>query len=175
MQETAIKSLENKFPAFYQKFSNDIVDVVDMRGILSAQIKPESVKELIRFLKEQNTPRFEMMMDLFGMDYLKYEPEQPERFAVVYNLYSVTAHEHLFLKAFLPENKPEIDSLCDVYKAANWFEREAWDLFGIRFKGHPNLTRILCHNDFVGHPLRKDYPADRYQRLKAAVTSEGLS
>jgi NADH:ubiquinone oxidoreductase subunit C len=73
------------------------------------------------------------------------------------------------VKVYLSEDKPEVDSIHDLYKMVNWFEREAWDMFGIVFKGHPNLIRILCHNDFVGHPLRKDYPAEQYQRLKNAA------
>jgi len=166
--------LENKFPGFFQKFGSEVQNVVLMREDLMVHLRPEKIREVIHFLKTESLPRFEIMMDLFAMDYLKFEPEQPERFAVIYNLYSLTGNIHLHLKVFLNEDKPEIDSICEVYKAANWFEREAWDLFGIQFKGHPNLTRILCHNEFVGHPLRKDYPADRFQRLKAAVTSEGI-
>ena len=114
------------------------------------------------------------MMDLFSMDYLKWEPPTPERYAIIYNLYSPPLHERLFVKVYLPETDPQVDSIHDLYKAANWFEREAWDLFGIVFRGHPNLIRILCHSDFEGHPMRKDYPSDKYQRLKSAINSTGL-
>lgn len=174
MPETAIKSLESKHPSFFNRFREEIVDADDFRQDLTVQVRPGRIRDVIRFLKTENSVKFEIMMDLFAMDYLKFEPEHPERYAVVYNLYSITSHDRLFLKAYLPEEKPQIDSICEVYKAANWFEREAFDLFGIQFQGHPNLIRILCHHEFVGHPLRKDYPADRYQQLKTALPSEGL-
>jgi NADH:ubiquinone oxidoreductase subunit C len=113
-------------------------------------------------------------MDLFANDYLKYQPEKPERFAVVYNLYAMNTQERLLVKSWVPEGECEIESIHDLYAAANWFEREAWDLYGVVFKNHPNLQRILCHTEFEGHPLRKDYPADKYQRLKVAAPSTGF-
>jgi len=170
--------LKNKFPSiadsWIEKFGSSILAITDYRGDLCVQIDPKSLREMVKFLKDNSTMPFSMMMDIFGMDYLKYEPEQPERFAVIYNLYSILHHRRVFLKAYLPENNPEIDSLHDIFKMANWFEREAWDLFGIVFKGHPFLVRILCHQDFVGHPLRKDYPSDQYQRLKTAAPESGF-
>lgn len=176
MPETAIKSLESRLSPFVQKFQTDILHVDPRDQIVT--VAASKIREVIGFLKKDCKPTFEIMMDLFAMDYLKFEAGDdmfvPERYAVVYNLYSISSHERIILKAYLPEDNPEIDSICDLYRAANWFEREAWDLFGIKFKGHPNLTRILCHQEFVGHPMRKDYPADQYQRLKNAAPSEGL-
>ncbi len=174
MQETATSYLASKLPALANRFGKQILSVDDFRGDLSFVVEAGSVKEIIRFLKEESSLKFEMMLDLFGMDYSKTKQEASERFAVVYILYSFQLKLHVRLKAFLPETKPEIDSIHDVYKAANWFEREAWDLFGITFQGHPNLVRILCHTDFVGHPMRKDYPSDRYQRLKESLPSTGI-
>ncbi len=149
-------------------FASAIVKKTEFRGELTYEILPGRNREIIRGAKENG---FNLLADLFAMDYDRYPVETPERFAVIYNLYSLATTERIFLKAFLPEDKPEIDSIHDLYKAVNWFEREAWDLFGIVFKGHPNLVRILCHNEFQGHPLRKDYPANGFQQLKNAINS----
>ncbi len=167
-------NLSLKYPAFVEKFKSEIVAEEYLRKDLTVIVKPEKIREILTFLKKDASTKFEMLMDLFAMDYLKFRPETPERFAVIYILYSMTTHKHLRIKTYLPESKPEIDSIHDIYKAANWNEREAWDMFGVVFKNHPNLIRILCHNDFVGHPMRKDYPSDGYQRLKNASSSSGF-
>lgn len=174
MHETDISSLKSKYPLFAERFSDAFVAVEEFRGDRTVVVKPERLREVLQFLKSEAGYQFEMLMDLLGIDYLKFEPLTPERYAVIYNLYSLQSHERLRLKVFVSEEKPEIDSIHDIFAAANWFERETWDLFGITFKGHPNLVRILCHHDFVGHPLRKDYPSDKYQRLKTAAPSSGF-
>jgi len=174
VQETATKLLENKLPALLSHFAGECVDATDFRGDLCVVVRPGRIRDVIAFLKASPELPFEILMDLFAMDYLKSKEPPPERFAVVYQLYSVSRGRRVRLKAYLPEARPEIDSIHDVYKAANWFEREAWDLFGVDFRGHPSLVRILCHNEFVGHALRKDYPADRYQRLRSVSPSSGI-
>jgi len=167
--ETATNLIENKLPALLQNFKEELEGATDHRGDLEVVVKAGRIREIIRFLKHDLG--FNMMMDLFGMDYLKWDPPTPERFAVIYNLYQMTTKRRVRVKVYLSEVNPEIDSLHDIFKMANWFEREAWDMYGIVFKGHPNLVRILCHGEFVGHPMRKDYPADQYQRLKNAAPS----
>jgi NADH-quinone oxidoreductase subunit C len=164
--------LENKIPGFAEEFAKEILQVEDYRGDLSIVVRPDSIRKLVMGLKQKFG--FEVLMDLFAMDYLKWDPPTPERFAVIYNFYSLSKKRRVRLKVFLNEEKPEIDSAHDLYASANWFEREAWDLFGINFKGHPHLKRILCHDDFEGHPLRKDYPSDGYQRLKSAIPAAGI-
>jgi len=151
-----------------------ILAVEEFKGETTITLRKESVRAVIQFLKNDPSLRFDVMMDLFAMDYLKYNSPQPERYAVIYYLVSLLQTRRLRIKVFVSEEDAVVDSIHDIYKAANWFEREAWDLYGIVFQGHPNLVRILCHNEFVGHPLRKDYPSDQYQRLKAAMPSEGL-
>lgn len=171
MQEIDI-NLKSKFSLLFEKFGDKILGNEGICGDTRFIVSPEANREVIAFLKEKY--EFNIMMDIVGMDYLKFVPEQPERFAVVYILYSLKRKEHLHIKCFVNEDKCEIASIWDIYKAANWFEREAWDMFGIVFKGHPNLQRILCHADFVGYPLRKDYPSDQYQRLKSPAPSTGF-
>jgi NADH:ubiquinone oxidoreductase subunit C len=87
------------------------------------------------------------------------------RFAVVYHLYSLGTGKRVRVKTGVPEDDPVVDTAVDVWKSTDWFEREVYDMFGIRFEGHPNMKRILCHRDFQGHPLRKDYPADLRWKL----------
>src|SRR5262245_28321014 len=112
-------------------------------------------------------------MDLAGSDRIGWPPkDRSERFEVVYQLYSLWNGWRLRLLVPVPESDPRLDSVHDLWKAANWAEREAWDMFGIRFDGHPNLKRILCHHQFVGHPLRKDYDRTRGQWCSELETLE---
>ena len=118
-----------------------------------------SLAELARDLRDHPETRFDLLLDLCGADY----PDREERFEAIYHLYSIPRGERLRLKVPVGEADPVLPSLIPVWKAANWFEREAFDMFGLRFEGHPNLSRILCHEGFQGHPLRKDYdPARRW-------------
>ena len=169
MTEIDTKSLDNCLPNLPSLVQQEILGVEEFRGDFTVVVRPEKLREVISYLKNDPNFRFDVMMDLFAMDYLKMDPPQAGRYAVIYLLTSLFQSKRVRLKVFLDEVHPEVDSIHDIYKAANWFEREAWDLYGIHFKGHPNLTRILCHGDFEGHPLRKDYPSDKYQRLKAAI------
>ena len=112
-------------------------------------VKSHSVLEVTREIAKQ----FPFLMDVCGVDW----PERAERFDVVYHFANPEEKRRLRVKAHVADGGA-VPSVTSVYKGANWFEREAFDLFGVRFDGHPNLRRILCHEDFVGHPLRKDYP-----------------
>lgn len=119
----------------------------------------EKLLETCRDLKSKQ--KYNFLMDLCGVDYLGKERD---RFEVVYHLSSFgDSNKRLRLKVKVPENDPVVDSVTSIWRSANWFERECYDLFGIKFSGHPNLTRILLYEGFVGHPLRKDYPIDRRQ------------
>ena len=94
---------------------------------------------------------------------------EPARFVVVYHLFSLPLKHRLRLQVPVEEADPEVDSLTPLWAGADWLEREVWDMFGIRFRGHPNLKRILMYKEFVGHPLRKDYPVNRRQPLIGPV------
>lgn len=115
----------------------------------------------LQTLREHPELCFDMLSDLTAVDYLGRVP----RFEVIYQLYSVTHNHRLRVKVPVTEEDPVVPSATAVWKAANWAEREVWDMFGIRFTGHPDLRRILMYPEFVGHPLRKDYPVDRRQPL----------
>jgi NADH-quinone oxidoreductase subunit C len=112
-------------------------------------------------LKVEPAEAFEMLTDLCAVDLLPATP----RFEVVYHLYSVEKNHRLRIKARVPEDDPRIASLCELWASANWMEREVFDLYGIRFDGHPDLRRILLYDEFEGHPLRKDYAKERRQPL----------
>jgi len=124
----------------------------DRFGELTVEIAPENVVDACRFLKHER--QFERLSTVTAVD--RY-PSQP-RFEVVYHLQSIARKERLRLKCRLSGDKPEIDSATAVWRSANWFEREVFDLFGIRFRNHPDLRRIMMPEGWEGHPLRKDYP-----------------
>jgi NADH-quinone oxidoreductase subunit C len=122
------------------------------RGELTLEITPERIVEVCRFLKEDQ--KFVRVSTVTAVDWY---PEEP-RFDVVYHLHSPERNERLRLKCHLPGENPEIDSVTVVWRGANWYERETFDLFGIIFRNHPNLKRIMLPENWEGHPLRKDYP-----------------
>lgn len=134
----------------------DVITAID--GVPTIQLEPFAITEALDVLR-RNPPDapFDMLTDLTAVDWLDY-PEVGERFEVVYHLCSTAANRRVRLKCRLPELNPRIKSAVSVYKGAEWMEREVWDLFGIRFDGHPDLRRIMMWEDYEGHPLRKDYP-----------------
>ena len=121
------------------------------RGELTLEIAREKIVSVCGFLKYDR--KFVRLSTVTGVDWYPAEP----RFEVVYHLHSVEANERLRLKCRLAGNDAEIDSVTEVWRGANWFERETFDLFGIRFRNHPDLRRIMLPDDWEGHPLRKDY------------------
>src|ERR1043165_9583670 len=135
----------------------------DWRGDLSITVDRSAWVEACTLLRDHPELDFKLFLDLCGVDYLD---ERQDRFEVVFHAYSVTHKHHVRLKAAVPEGDASIDTITGVYKGASWFEREAWDLYGITFNGHPNLVRILTHKDFVGHGMRKHYPTARRHILK---------
>ncbi len=126
----------------------------------------DDIVPVLRFLRE--TGKFDFLMDLTAVDYLTLMAGRQKRFSVIYHLYSSRTQNRLRLSAAVGEGEA-IESVVGVWPSANWFEREVYDMYGIRFQGHPNLTRILTHHEFVGHPLRKDYDADKQQHCSSAL------
>lgn len=128
---------------------------------VTVECKPSVLVEVATQLRDNPALRFEQLIDLCGIDYSEYGDGtwQGARFAVVYHLLSITHNERLRLRAFASDGDfPVLATVIPVWPAANWFEREAFDLFGIMFDGHPDLRRILTDYGFVGHPFRKDFP-----------------
>jgi len=134
---------------------------VERLNELTIEVKPSDYKGLAFKLRDHPELRFEQLIDLCGMDYLTYgdRPRQGPRFAVVVHFLSIKNNWRLRLRTFCPDDEfPVLDSLVDLWPAASWFEREAFDLFGIVFDGHADLRRILTDYGFAGHPFRKDFP-----------------
>ncbi len=138
-----------------------LVNRTEARGELTIVVGASDVRRVSETLRDAPGLRFDTLIDLCGLDYGRYGAGawDTARFAVVYHLLSVELNQRLRLRVFAPEEDvPVLDSVTSVWAAANWYEREAFDLFGIVFTGHPDLRRILTDYGFVGHPFRKDFP-----------------
>lgn len=141
-----------------QQFSDNILDMTAQFGDDIILIKKEALLDIVNFLK--NDPyAFTMLLDLTCVDYMGEE----ERYEMVYHLFSLSHKLRLRFKTRLHENESKIDSLTLIFKNANWLEREAYDMFGVHFSGHPYLRRLFMYDGFEGHPLRKDYPLRKQQ------------
>jgi NADH-quinone oxidoreductase subunit C len=140
-----------------------ILETHEHVGDATVVIVREAALILFEALRDRPELAFNFLMDVTAVDFLGRNP----RFEVVYHLYSMTHNQRLRVKIRVTEQDDWVHSLVGLWKSANWMEREAWDMFGIRFVGHPDLRRILLYEEFVGHPLRKDYPFDKRQPLTA--------
>lgn len=152
-----------------EQFGEAIIDVSHFRGDDTAVVHCSQIVPVCRWLKETPGIECNMLMDLCAVDYLQ-QAARHERFEVVYHLYSTTRHHRVRLKVRVGDSDPVVDSVTSVWIGADWFEREAFDLFGIRFTGHPNLKRLLTFEEFEGHPLRKDYPVNRRPKIPTPET-----
>jgi NADH-quinone oxidoreductase subunit C len=150
------------------KHPNLVVEASELSGEACVTAKKDGLRALAQSLKTDPDFRFNMLMDLFAVDYLHWE-EKAVRFEVVYNLFSLEKNHRLFVKVAVDERDASLDSVTPVWGSADWFERETWDMMGIRFNGHPNMKRILMYEGFEGHALRKDYPYNRRQPLVGPV------
>ena len=167
------------------KLQDAVQRLPSLPGDLAYEVKPEALLTVCRALRDAPELRFELLMDVAGVDYLHFgrddwqtdtatrsgfsrarvarasapDPNMAGRFAVVYQLLSIAHNARVSLRVKCPDTQePTLDSVTDVWASANWFEREAFDLFGILFRGHPDLRRILTDYGFIGHPFRKDFP-----------------
>jgi NADH-quinone oxidoreductase subunit C len=147
--------------AVRQAFGDSIRDSHEHCGDATVVVQREDALEILRELRDRSEFALNLLIDVTAVDYLGRTP----RFEVVYHLFSVPKSHRLRVKIGVSEDDPWVYSLVPLWKAANWLEREAWDMFGIRFVGHPDLRRILLYEQFVGHPLRKDYPVTKRQPI----------
>jgi len=188
------------------RLPNQVLRVHALPDELCYEVQPADLKAVCLALRDDPALRFEMLIDLAGIDYLDYgvgewktlsatmsgfsrgvnrsdarQPHDGARFAVAYQLLSITHNQRLRIRARCEDAEdPIIDSVVDIWPGANWFEREAFDLFGILFTGHPDLRRILTDYGFIGHPFRKDFPLIgnvevRYDAEKQRVVYEPVS
>lgn len=146
-------------------FSDSIIEITKGVDNDVAVVKKEDLLSVLTFLKDDRDLDYNMLMDITVIDYLKHPVKRKERFEVVYQLYSMTKFHKIRIKAPVSLKEPSVESVSHLWKSANWGEREAFDMYGIKFNNHPNMKRILTHHEFVGHPLRKDYPVKKRQIL----------
>jgi NADH-quinone oxidoreductase subunit C len=143
-----------------REFNPEAVEDVQLfRGELTVRVRAVNLRQVCEFLRDDRDLSFKYLSDLTALDHYPTEP----RFETVYHLYSIENNQGLRLKVRLGGDDPRVDSMVQVWPAANAFEREVFDLFGIYFIGHPYLVRIVLPEDWEGHPLRKDYPVEGYR------------
>jgi len=149
-----------------RRFGDAIVEIHDHRDDYTAVVARDALLAVLAHCRDDAALAFDVLMDLTAVDYLKFPGrEDGPRFEIVYHLYSITHNHRLRLKVRVDEDDASVPSVVALWPIANWLEREAWDMFGVRFEGHPDLRRLLMYEEFVGHPLRKDYPISRRQPL----------
>ncbi len=140
---------------------NAVIDWSVTHGELSVSIHDDRIEDVIRFLRDDAACKFTTLIDLCGVDY----PQRAERFEVVYHLLSMQLNHRIRVKLFVDEDTP-VASIAGIFPVADWFEREAFDMYGIAFSGHPDLRRLLTDYGFEGHPLRKDFPLTGYVEVR---------
>jgi NADH-quinone oxidoreductase subunit C len=141
-----------------ERFGADVFNFRMQEDIFTFEVSSSKIKDLISFMKENETLRFNFLTDLCGIHYP--DNEKASQFAVVYHLHNWIDNIRVRVKTFLNVDKPELDTVCDIFATANWMERETYDFFGIKFLGHPNLKRILNDEGMKSFPLRKEYPLE---------------
>lgn len=156
--------MEKLIPLIRELLPDMPLETHSYRGDETIIISPDHLPKLAERLHADPELGFEFLMDLTAVDYLNMD--RPKRFEVVYHFYSLKHNHRLRVKVPVDAHEP-VPTLSGLWKSADWYEREVYDMYGIRFEGHPNLKRLLLYDEFKGHPLRKDYPVTKRQpRLK---------
>ncbi len=158
---------EKLFEKLKEKHPQTILGSADRFGALEIQVDRNAIADVVRTLRDDAELAFNVLVDLVSIDYSAYPGWTGERFGLAYLFKSLTLGHRAQLKVAVPEGEPVVPTLSGLYANSDWLEREAYDQMGIRFTRHPNLKRILNHHEFVGHPLRKDYPITKRQWLSA--------
>jgi NADH-quinone oxidoreductase subunit C len=140
--------------AITSRFGGGVTGCAEFRGESTLSLQPEALHQVCEFCRDELG--FDFLLDISSIDHFEHEP----RYEIVYELYSLENGLHLRLKTTATEDHPEVPTVCDLWPTANWHEREAWDMMGIRFAGHPDLRRIIMWEGYPYHPLRKDFPLE---------------
>jgi len=152
---------KNLLSKLKKSFGRKIIRSKYHLGEITIVIDPTNLHDILKSLRDQKEFHFKQLIDLCSIDYMDYPSEQVDqrRFAVVYHLLSISNNQRLRVKSFIKDNDfPTIQTIIDLWPNADWYEREAFDLFGVMFIDHPDLRRILTDYGFIGHPFRKDFP-----------------
>lgn len=151
--ETSV--IQNKL---IENFGLNVSDFVQIHDIFTFEVAPDSILEVMQFLRDDATMRFNFLTDVCGIHYPDYEKER--QFAVVYHMHNWVDNVRIRIKCYLNGDNPEIDSVTSLFLGANWMERETYDFYGINFKGHPQLKRILNMDEMTVFPMRKEFPLE---------------
>ena len=138
-------------------FNDAVFDFKMLKDIFSFEVKPDAVHDVIEFLKTNQELNFHFLTDLTAIHFP--DNDDDHQFSIVYHLHNWVENTRLLVKTYLNQ-EPAVDSIIDLFKCANWMEREAWDFYGVNFKGHPQLKRILNMDEMVSHPMRKEFPME---------------
>jgi NADH-quinone oxidoreductase subunit C len=174
------------FRVVKEVFGGKRLKATEFRGQSTLIVEPGDLHEVMAFLRNDPRTAYQFLADVVGIDYLNYPVKQPGRFAVVYNLVAFERDDRFFVKTYLDPSIPTdgieedpalyLDSVTDLWPGAEWPEREVFDMFGIRFRNHPDLRRILTWESYPAHPLRKDYPLrGRGERETYRVVDRGTA
>ncbi len=140
------------------QFGSKVSNFQQIHDILTFEVNTDNIKEVMQFLRDDKTMRFNFLTDLCGMHFPDAVPDR--QFGMVYHMHNWMDNVRIRIKCFMPADKPEIDSVTGLFLSANWQERETYDFFGIIFKGHPQLKRILNMDEMVSFPMRKEFPLE---------------
>jgi NADH-quinone oxidoreductase subunit C len=158
-----VDTAESQKDSFIQRLqewdAQAVAEVIEFRGETTVVVPREHLRRAAEFLVNDRALQFTFLSDITAVDKFPIEP----RFELNYHLLSLEYRKRIRLKVRIPGDDPQVQSVTPIWPAANWHEREAFDLMGIRFEGHPDLTRILMPDDWEGYPLRKDYPVEGYR------------
>lgn len=160
-RDDKLEALQDLEAYLGSQLGQDIVSCVTANGELNVEVRRESIKPVLRLMRNDPNCQFEMLVDICGADY----PERAERFDVVYNLLSLKRNLRLRVKLRTDEEST-VPSVESIYPSAGWYERECWDMYGVFFSDHPDLRRMLTDYGFDGHPLRKDFPLTGYVEVR---------
>ena len=148
-----------------EKFGEVSINQPISNDNLIIYVDKNKITDFLRFLRDDSELSFKTLLDLFGADLLELEHENNNRFEVIYNLLSYKLNNRITVKVSVDDNQ-EVPSVCKVFSSANWYEREVFDMYGIKFSDHDDLRRILTDYNFEGFPLRKDFPLTGYSELR---------
>ena len=149
-----------------ERLGDRVLETHAYRGDHTAVVSREGLAAALALCRDDSALDFNLLVDITAVDYLRFPGrEDGPRFEVVYHLYSIASQHRVRLKVPVEQDDPVVATASGLWPIANWLEREVWDMFGIRFDGHPDLRRLLLYEEFEGHPLRKDYPINRRQPL----------
>ncbi len=141
-----------------QKFGGNVLNFEMQKGIFSFESTSDTIHEVIQFLKDEEDLNFHFLTDLCGIHFP--DNDENHQFAVVYHMHNWIENVRIRIKTYTNGENPEVPTVTDLFLTSNWMERETWDFYGINFKGHPQLKRILNMDEMISHPMRKEFPME---------------